>query len=277
MKNLLTFLLLVFCLTVFGQSNSQTVEIKYWKSIAESNDTVAYRDYLQRYGENGLYYDEATTRIASIKTSGKPAYSKCIECCYYMKSKNLYNVKDEDDVYVLKFNIDNDNVCIRKTCYNKVRTNLAKSQDFYEKDQWITGKEKIREHKSFELNYIFFHDAKPNSDNIILNAVELNYSLMKSTSTRDVFFTRGIRKEWHKYKTGNSGTAHSSDYIPPDGYWKEFHGYEYYAVSKDKSSIIIWFEDDDNLDGQIFEKREYKLVPKEELLPKAVNYDFLNK
>ena len=57
MKKLLTLLLLVMSLLAFGQSNNQSieVEIKYWKSIAESNDTVAYRDYLQRYGEDGLY------------------------------------------------------------------------------------------------------------------------------------------------------------------------------------------------------------------------------
>ena len=45
---MLTLLLLVISLLAFGQSDSQSleVEIKYWKSIAESNDTVAYRDYL---------------------------------------------------------------------------------------------------------------------------------------------------------------------------------------------------------------------------------------
>jgi len=53
-------------------------------------------------------------------------------------------------------------------------------------------------------------------------------------------------------------------------------GYRYIAISKDKSSIIMWFEDEENIDGQIFEKRTYYRVPKEDLLPKAVNYDFLN-
>ncbi len=61
---------------------------------------------------------------------------------------------------------------------------------------------------------------------------------MKSTSTRDVYFKRSTRKEWHKYNTGNSTTvAVSRDYTPPkgpEGYWKEFQGYKYYAFSKDK-------------------------------------------
>lgn len=85
MKKLLTLLLLVMSLLAFGQSNNQSieVEIKYWKSIAESNDTVAYRDYLQRYGEDGLYKDEALARIALLKTFGKQAQSKKIECCFY--------------------------------------------------------------------------------------------------------------------------------------------------------------------------------------------------
>lgn len=85
MKNLLTLILLVISLLAFGQSNSQSleVEIKYWKSIAESNDTVAYREYLQRYGEDGLYKDEALTRITLLKTSGKQTQSKSAECFFY--------------------------------------------------------------------------------------------------------------------------------------------------------------------------------------------------
>lgn len=53
-------------------------------------------------------------------------------------------------------------------------------------------------------------------------------------------------------------------------------GYKYIAFSKNKFSIIMWFEEDGNLDGYIREKREYKRIPKEDLLPKAVKYDFLN-
>ena len=79
---------------------------------------------------------------------------------------------------------------------------------------------------------------------------EYEYDPMKSTSARDVFFKRDILNA--------------------------MQGYRYIAFSKDKSSFIMWFEEGDNLDGVIIEKREYKRVLKEELLPKAVNYDFLN-
>ena len=71
-------------------------------------------------------------------------------------------------------------------------------------------------------------------------------------------------------KANISGSA-NADINVPDGETPIVGG-----NSKDKSSFIMWFEEDDNLDGKILEKREYKRVPKEELLPKAVNYDFLN-
>ena len=80
MRNLFTLLLLVVSFLAVGQTNNTTEEIKYWKSIAESNDTVAYRQYLNRYGETGLYYDEAITRITLLKTSGKQAQSNSVEC-----------------------------------------------------------------------------------------------------------------------------------------------------------------------------------------------------
>lgn len=204
-----------------------------------------------------------------------------------MKSKSLCNVNNEDIVYIVKFDGDHNNVCLRTINYNTVRAVLANSQDYYEKDKWITGEETITDdeikhkHKSFELEYIFFSDLKSNSKTIPKkNAEKFKYNQMKSTSTRDVYFKRSTRKEWHKYNTGNSTTvAVSRDYTPPkgpEGYWKEFQGYKYYAFSKDKSSMITWFEDDDNLDGIIHEKTYYYRIPKEDFLPKAVNYDFLN-
>lgn len=101
---------------------------------------------------------------------------------------------------------------------------------------------------------------------------------MKSTSSRNVYFARGIRvfKEWYGPRYDGRSMVGSA---PGDnGHWveKKIYGYRYYAISKDKSSIITWFEDDNNLDGVIREKNEYYRVPKEEFLPKAVNYDFLN-
>ena len=127
MKNLLTLLLLVISVLAFGQSDSQSieVEIKYWKSIAESDDTVAYREYLQRYGEDGLYKDEALTRIALLKTSGKQPQSKSIECHFYSQS----NPKEIS--YVVRFDAEQSKVWLKPINYDTVRSNLAGSRDFY--------------------------------------------------------------------------------------------------------------------------------------------------
>jgi len=58
--------------------------------------------------------------------------------------------------------------------------------------------------------------------------------------------------------------------------YNSIHGYRFVAFSKDKSSFIMWFEDDNNYDGEIKDRHDYTRVPKEDLLPKAVNHDFLN-
>lgn len=50
--------------------------------------------------------------------------------------------------------------------------------------------------------------------------------------------------------------------------------WEYYAFSKDLSSCIFWRER--KSDGSIFDKKHYIRISKEDLLPKAVNRDFLN-
>lgn len=266
MKNLLTLLLLFISLLAFGQSNNQSVEveIKYWKSIAESNDTVAYREYLQRYGEDGLYKDEAITRIALLKTVEKNTQSKSTEICFYYntyiydwdsveytKMYHGFYYKPEDYVeFVIKFDSNKDCILLRaiqpnykgvqsysesyKGSFEIVRSKLAMSQNYYENDTWgISG------------------DA------------EYKFDQMKSTSARDVYFNRTtIPEDYH---------------IRNHGYLiQATNGYSYMAISKDKSSIITWFEPDNNYDGQIWYKMKYQKVPKEKFFPKAVNYDFLN-
>ena len=47
---------------------------------------------------------------------------------------------------------------------------------------------------------------------------------------------------------------------------------EYYAVSPDKSSIIYWVEENGRISGT---KSYYIKIDKEQLLPKAINRDFL--
>lgn len=311
MKNLFTLLLLVVSLGAIGQTNNTSEEIKYWKSIADSNDTVAYRQYLNRYGENGLYHDEAITRITLVRASRKQQ-SKNTECYFYMKSKKLYNAKNEDDVYVVRF-VDNqdkvgiyqDKVWTKCINYNTVRQSLSLSREYYES---LELTDEMRhwyddELKEWKKEFVGWNTNE-----------EYKYTSMKSTSARDVYFKRDelflIEREYHEIN--RPITSYPPIYIYPDdvfweisygektkqlGDWlwseekgkrittpcfcftirKITQGYRYVAFSKDKSSFIMWFEADDNLDGQIFEKREYYRVPKEDLLPKAVNYDFLNK
>jgi len=325
MKNLLTLLFLVISVLAFGQSNSQSleVEIKYWKSIAESNDTVAYREYLQRYGEDGLYKDEALTRITLLKTSGKQAQSKNIECCFY----SIKGVST-DIQYVVRFDAEQKKIWFRRNDYDTVRSYLSTSRDFYECQATLAltrgtweYKDAIRKDKDaiwqaeyarkYERNRRKKAEAlqkaeQAKSPDYYKNAwtadEEYEYDPMKSTSTRDVYFKRDCFYEIH-YKgnrnnhrkilyfysddgcyysltDGSGGKIYKTEY----DYYKDMYdyhintikGFRYIAFSKNKYSFIMWFEEDNNLDGQIFEKREYYRIPKEALLPKTVNYDFLN-
>lgn len=341
MKNLFTLLLLVVSFLAVGQTNNTTEEIKYWKSIADSNDTVAYRQYLNRYGENGLYKDEAITRIALLKTSGKQTHSNSIECCFYnIPSAPLVLIPKEYHS-VVRFDSDLNKVWIKHTNYDCIRSNLAISRDFYESQAVLALLRGTREYenairndnkamedaeyaKKYEKNHrkkleILQKAEQAKSSEYYKNAwtadEEYEYVPMKSTSARDVYFKRDNLYEFDRVFWGYSFKGHSESdpaqhfifYVYSDDYYndkyyienrdhhdemdirdemmhlvgrykitKTMQGYRYIAISKDKSSIIMWFEDDDNLDGKIYEKREYKRINKEELLPKKANYDFLN-
>lgn len=326
MKNLFTLLLLVVSFLAVGQTNNTSEEIKYWKSIADSNDTVAYRQYLNRYGENGLYKDEAITRITLLKTSGQQIQSNTVECCFYSRYIGPKNVE-----YVVRFDDNHSKVWFRHIDYDTVRSNLAVSRDFYENQTTIALSRGTKEYKNairndkkaideaeyaqkYEKNRrkkseIFQKAEQAKSPDYYENAwtadEKYEYDPMKSTSARDVYFKRDKLYEVHFHK--NSGyITHEMTYAYDDDdillskdyardliehlqyrdiycingvcyeKIKTMQGYRYIAISKDKSSIIMWFEEEENLDGQIFEKRTYYRVPKEDLLPKAVDYDFLN-
>lgn len=83
------------------------------------------------------------------------------------------------------------------------------------------------------------------------------YCSGKSTSSREVY--RGHRMV---QRLGVMG-------------YTEGEGWKYFAFSTDKSSLIVWEEIPTNYDGTI-QKKYYVRVSKEDLLPKAINYDFLN-
>ncbi len=54
-------------------------EIDYWKSIENSDDTTVFQQYLDKYGETGLYNTEAHERIASTKMSNKHTYDSILD------------------------------------------------------------------------------------------------------------------------------------------------------------------------------------------------------
>ena len=192
-----------------------------------------------------------------LKTFGKQAQSKKIECCFYTYRGNYF---------VVRFDSNQSKVRIKSTYYDTIRSNLSISRDFYESQATLSisrdsyekywtalwGQEKVTVSLSDSGRLIVSKSTHSQTDymNAWTTDEEYEYDPMKSTSARDVFFKRDILNA--------------------------MQGYRYIAFSKDKSSFIMWFEEGDNLDGVIIEKREYKRVLKEELLPKAVNYDFLN-
>lgn len=314
MKNLFTLLLLVVSFLAVGQTNNTSEEIKYWKSIADSDDTVAYREYLNRYGETGLYYDEAITRILLLKTSGKQEQSKNIECCFYTYDGNYF---------VVRFDSSQSKIWIKRSRnYYTIRHNLVSSIDFYEDQATLALSRKTREYKNAiwadkeairEAEYAPKSEKDPQKRSEILQKAEhyyknawtsdeeYEYDPMKSTSARDVYFKRDtiyqiIRQEKYKESQGykystNTYYVYNDDFDEyiyrgwtnhDDGTYTSYdiramHGIRYSAFSKDKSSIIMWFEEDDIYkDGEIINKEEFSRRSKESFLPKPVKYDFLN-
>lgn len=101
----------------------------------------------------------------------------------------------------------------------------------------------------------------------VQNAWCYEYDSRKSTSAREVYRRKRTRLEYPMY-----GGFPMYGATPTN----VFVGYDYIAFSKDKASFIEWFESKDNYDGSTGTKTYYSRVPKEDLLPKAVNYDFLD-
>lgn len=122
---------------------------------------------------------------------------------------------------------------------SNIRKKLAQSEDYYEDQVWTD----------------------------VQNAWLYEYDASKSTSSREVYRRKKTHSEYPTY-----GGVPMYGMTPTT----VFDGYDYVAFSKDKSSFIKWFEKKDNYDGSTGSKQYFSRVPKEELLPKSVNYDFLN-
>lgn len=158
--------------------------------------------------------------------------------------------------YVVKF--EGNRVWLKSVSHSTVRSNLAKSENFYENEVWTDGKD----------------------------ATMYEYDSYRSTSAREVY--KRVNKcaiyseqcWWQGGGENGVGNCKKSfSQFPNQGCGR--HGYnelgtDYVAFSKDKSSFIKWYEKKDNYDGQIQNRVDYTQVSKKDLLPKAVNDDFLH-
>ncbi len=159
------------------------------------------------------------------------------EDCFYSKEGS------SSVEYVVKFEYSKDRAWLKSVSHSTVRTNLAKSEDFYENEVWTNGKNSV---KMYEYDY------------------------NRSTSEREVYkkatsitkFYYGIY-EVHEWDGWNRCETIDT-------------GFDYVAFSKDKSTFIMWHEPKNNYDGKTQNMKNYTRVPKEDLLPKAVNDDFLH-
>lgn len=143
-----------------------------------------------------------------------------------------------------------------KSCFS--RNKLAESKYYYENESWTDGKDCVQMY-------------------------EYDYSM--STSQR-VVYKRVEKIAIHSSSCANLrgyGRTDVCEFInafgAPRGCGR--HGYKdgdtyYVAFSKDKSSFIYWREAKNDIDKTPRNKTTYTRVPKEDLLPKAANYDFLN-
>lgn len=158
------------------------------------------------------------------------------EDCFYSKEGS------SSVSYVVKFEYTKDRAWLKSVSHSTVRSNLAKSEDFYENDVWTDGKNSV---KMYEYDY------------------------QRSTSVREV------------YKRTESSTSYYNIYgmmVPypvPGGTAKTTYRYYYVAFSKDLSTFIKWSESENNYDGKIQNREDYSRVPKKDLLPKAVDDSFL--
>lgn len=145
--------------------------------------------------------------------------------------------------YVVKFEYSKGRAWLKGVSHSTVRSNLAKSKNFYENEVWNDGQ-----------NYVTMYE----------------YDSRRSTSAREVY----KRTEKSTFYYGLGGMRVPSPV--PGGSSETIITYHYVAFSKDKSSLIIWYEQENNNDGNIQNREDYSRVPKEDLLPKAVNDDFLH-
>ena len=142
--------------------------------------------------------------------------------------------------YVVRFE-GSRGVWLKYQNVSTIKSNLAKSSSYYTDETWTDGRN---------------------------DATLWTYDSSKSTSSREVYSRKKYSQQLNMFG------------MPYDQYGNllpsRHSGYEFVAFSKDKSSFIRWSEPLNNYDGKVENKRTYTRVPKIDLLPKSVNYDFLD-
>ena len=152
--------------------------------------------------------------------------------------------------YVVKFEYSKDRAWLKSVSHSTVRTNLAKSEDFYEDEVWTDGKNSVTMYE---------------------------YDSYRSTSAREVYKKETTRSVYIN-AFGQRNGVHTYAGVVDSGYYiqEKTGAFDYVAFSKDKSTYIMWHEPKNNYDGKTENMKNYTRVPKEDLLPKAVNDDFLH-
>ncbi len=162
------------------------------------------------------------------------------EACFYSPAGSSSVLR------VVRFEGSRDLVWV-KSGFN--RNKLAESKYYYENESWTDGKNGV---VMYEYDY-----SMSTSQRVV-------YKHVKKVSIYNSNCAGGCR---YYYGIGGVGCGN--------------HGYKdgdtyYVAFSKDKSSFIYWREAKNDTDKTPRDKTTYTRVPKEDLLPKAANYDFLN-
>lgn len=132
------------------------------------------------------------------------------------------------------------------------RQKLAESKNYYENETWTDWKDCAA---MYEYDY-----SMSTSQRVV-------YKREKKIANHQMGCSYCIQKSLQQFGSGSGGCG--------------AHGYKvaeiwYVAFSIDKSSYIYWYVNANDVDKTPRGKTTFTRVPKEDLLPKAANYDFLN-
>ena len=174
------------------------------------------------------------------------------EACFYSPAGSSSVSK------VVRFEGSRDLVWV-KNSFN--RNKLAESKYYYENESWTDGKDYV---KMYKYDY-----SMSTSQRVVYKHVQKKAIYDKQCEYNHI---NGL-------STGHCYSGTFFGHYSTNGCGR--HGYEdgdtyYVAFSKDKSSFIYWREAKNDMDKTPRDKTTYTRVPKEDLLPKAANYDFLN-